>query len=163
MTQSESFAKQYGIMCEWMNGIVDAFSEEDFRISASPGKNHALWILCHMIASDDDFSLYLGRGGLLYPEYAEQFTTGKPLIPFEECPTPSDAKSALRQVIHKNIKIYDSLDDSELDEPHSMLKEGDEDFFGSKRRVIIYWQYHQIYHTGQLAMLLGTTGRRVYG
>lgn len=114
MNTTNFISAQYDMVSEWMMGVIREFSDEEFRLEISPGKNHALWILCHLVASDDDFSLYMGKGELLYPEYAELFSQGKKLIIYEQCPSPKDAKNAMESVIEKNRAIYSSLKIEEL-------------------------------------------------
>ncbi|MBK8383673.1 MAG: DinB family protein [Ignavibacteria bacterium] len=42
-------------MTEWINWLLKDLTDEDLRTELSPGKNHGIWILGHLIASDDDF------------------------------------------------------------------------------------------------------------
>lgn len=163
MTSAGNFAVQYELVTEWLSGIVGGYSDSDFSLSLAPGKNHALWILGHLVTSDDDLSLFLGKGELLFPEYTKVFSQGCKLIPPEECPQPAELKNALQNVIEKNRKIYSGLTEDELDTPHSMLKEGEDDYFKTKRRVLISWQLHTVYHTGQLGAIISAAGKRVYG
>lgn len=163
MNTTKFISSQYDMVSEWMMGIIREFSDEEFRLEISPGKNHALWIMCHLAASEDDFSLYIGKGELLYPEYAELFSQGKKLIPIEQCPSPKDVKHAIESLIEKNKAIYSSLRIEELNEPHSLVKDIEADYFKTKARVITAWQLHQVYHTGQLASILSGAGKIVYG
>jgi uncharacterized damage-inducible protein DinB len=151
------------MVTEWMFGIINGFSDEDLKLSPSPGKNHAQWILGHLVASDDDLSVFLGKGELLFPEYAELFSQGRKLIPPELCPPASEMRIALTKVTEKNKAIFASLRDEELDEPHALMKDPENDYFKTKRRVIMAWHLHQIYHTGQLALILSIAGKNIYG
>lgn len=160
---AERFAAQYDFALEWLHGILSAYSDDDMKFSLAPGKNHALWILGHLIASEDDFPLYLGRGDLMFPELSEIFSQGKPLRAFEECPPPHELREALGKVVERNKAVYAGLEDSELDEPHALAREGEPDYFGTKVRVIMAWQLHMIYHTGQLGAILSMAGKKVYG
>jgi len=36
-------------------------------------KNHGVWILGHLIASEDDLSEYLGKGPMAFPNYQTLF------------------------------------------------------------------------------------------
>ena len=163
MNTTNFISAQYDMVTDWMMGIISEFSDEEFRLEISPGKNHALWILCHLVTSDDDFSLYMGKSELLYPEYAELFSQGRKLLPFEQCPSPKDVRNALEKVIEKNKLVYSSLRDKELNEPHALMNDPENDFFKTKARVIMAWQLHQVYHTGQLASILSAAGKKVYG
>jgi uncharacterized damage-inducible protein DinB len=163
MNTTKFISAQYDMVTDWMMGIINNFTDDELKLEIAPGKNYALWIVCHLVASDDDFSMFMGRGGLLYPEYAELFSQGKKLIPFEQCPSPKDVRNALEKVIEKNKLVYSSLNDEELNEPHALMNDPENDFFKTKARVIMAWQLHQVYHTGQLASILSAAGKRVYG
>ena len=66
-------------------------------------------------------------------------------------------------MISENAGIYEELKDSDLAEPHSLVKEDAEDYFGTRRRVIMAWQLRLVYYAGQLGLLLGLTDKTVYG
>ncbi len=163
MNTTKFISAQYDMVIEWMTGIVEAFSDDDFRLELAPGKNHALWILGHLVTSDDDLSVYLGKGELLFPAYSEVFSQGKKLIPFEQCPPPQELKEALRKVFEKNKAIFASLSSEELSEPHALIGDQENDYFKTKGRVVSAWHLHQLYHTGQLGAILSLAGKKVYG
>ncbi|CAF4558242.1 unnamed protein product [Rotaria sp. Silwood1] len=73
---SKYLAQQYEAMVEWVNGTVNSLSDEDLKMEVSLGKNHGIWLLGHLVVADDDFSLYMGKGELLYPEIYETFGYG---------------------------------------------------------------------------------------
>ena len=147
------------MMVGWVNETMSGFADEDFYTELSPGKNHGVWILGHLIVSDDDFSLYMGKGGLLYPEYSEVFGQGSKIKPVEDYPSVKKLKGLWANVCKKNMAIYSSLKDSEFDEPHALVEDPEKDFFKTKERVIYAWQLHQMYHTGQLGVLLSRAGK----
>ena len=113
---SEKFYEQYVMMYEWVNLYLNALSERDIKQELSPGKNHGVWILGHLIVSDDDFSLYMDKGDLLFPEYREIFAQGSKLLKPEQYPADSLMREQWKQVIKKNKIIYESLNDNEFNE-----------------------------------------------
>lgn len=153
------FLQQYEMLIGWINGSLNALSDDELRQEILPGKNHGIWLLGHLIASDDDFSVYLGKGELIYPEYQDMFAQGSKLLPPQKYPDTYILRNHWKEVCIKNIMIYQGLKDSELDEKHEMVKDFERDFFKTKMRVIIYWQLHQAYHAGQLGILVSKAGK----
>ncbi len=159
---SKKYLQQYELMVGWINETLSGLSDEDFKTELSPGKNHGVWILGHLIVSDDDFSLYMGKGDLLYPELAEVFGQGSKIQSPENYPSVGDLKARWDRVYLKNKKIYSELIDSEFDEAHALVKDPESDFFKTKGRVIMAWQLHQMYHNGQLGVILSKKGKSKY-
>jgi hypothetical protein len=147
-------------MASWVNVYLKNLTDEELTHEILPGKNHGVWMLGHLIASDDDLSLYLGKGPRLYPEYEGVFTQGSRLKPAGEYPAPSVLREQWYNVVEKNKKIYSELKDEELLQPHEMLKGkiGD-DYFKTKGNVAINWLLHQLYVTGQLSVLRLACGK----
>lgn len=159
---SKQFQRQYNMMLDWVNGHIDTLKDDEFKIELSPGKNHGVWLLGHLVASEDDFSLYMGKGGLFFPEITEMFGQKSKLMPVENYPSVSELKNYWKQVTEKNQKIYSTLTDKELSEPHMLVKDYDTDYFKTKERVIMAWQLHQLYHTGQLGIIVSKAGKSKY-
>ncbi len=158
----QQYLKQYRMMLEWVDGQLNALSDEEYNLELSPGKNTGIWILGHLVVSDDDFSVFLGKGELLFPEYTEVFGQGSKLQKAEIYPSVSKLKEAWKKVSEKNLEIYSGLTDKELNEPHSMVKNYETDYFKTKDKVIMAWHLHQAYHAGQIAILVSRVGKNKY-
>jgi uncharacterized damage-inducible protein DinB len=156
------FYQQYLMMTEWVGIYIKALSDEDFKMEVSPGSNHGIWIFGHLISSDDEFSVFMGKGDLLFPNYPELFGQGSKLQPLKSYPEVSELRQQWNDVIEKNKKIYEILKDEEFEQPHNNLVEGKEDFFKTKARVIMAWHLHQMYHTGQLGLLAAKAGKKLF-
>lgn len=159
---SSRLLRQYEMLTGWINGSLNVLSDEELKIEIIPGKNHGIWILGHLIVSDDDLSLFLGKGELLFPEYQEIFGQGSSIRPAGEYPEASLLRKQWKDVYEKCIKIYRELKDSEVDEPHNLIKDIEEDYFKTKFGVIVSWQIHQAYHAGQLGLLVSKAGKSKY-
>lgn len=146
----------------WINDSLNSLSDEDLKLELSEGKNHGIWILGHLIASDDDLSEFLGKGGMLFPEYQEMFGQRSKLMPPENYPDAVLLRKHWDEVSKKNLKIYSELKDKELDEHHALINDIERDYFKTKARVIMAWLIHQAYHEGQLAMLVSKAGKSKY-
>ncbi len=159
---SKQFHRQYDMMLDWVNVNINSLSDEEFKMELSPGKNHGVWLLGHLIVCDDDFSLFMGKGDLLIPEISEIFRQNSKLMPVENYPSVSKLKEYWKQVTDKNQKIYSELTDKELTDRHAMVKDYDTDYFKTKERVIMAWQLHQLYHAGQLGVIVSKAGKSKY-
>jgi hypothetical protein len=159
--RAKLFHEQYNFMLAWVNMYLDELTDEELRSDIIPGKNHGVWILGHLVASDDTLSEYLGYGPTLFPE-SQVYSQGNTLLPVDECKSPSVLRGEWKKVCEKNESIYQTLTDAELDQPHAMLQGNPaEDYFKTKQGVIINWSLHQVHHAGQLALLLAKFGRRL--
>lgn len=159
---SKYLAAQYDSMVNWVNGNIDPLTDDELKMELSPGKNHGIWILGHLIVSDDDFSLYMGKGDLLFPEYYEIFGAKSKLQPVESYAPASLLRKQWKEVIEKNKKIYAELTDEELKLPHAKVDEFENDFFKTKENIAKFWQLHQMYHAGQLSILVSRAGKAAY-
>lgn len=159
---SKYLAQQYDAMADWVSGSINALSDEDLKMELSPGKNHGVWLLGHLVVCDDDFSLYMGTGPLLYPEYYETFGSGSKIQPVENYPPAAELREYWKKIVEKNKKIYAELTDAELKELHSNMKDPEKDFFKTKERICIFWQLHEMYHAGQLGVLASRAGKSMY-
>jgi len=158
---AKKFYQQYLTMIEWVNIYVDMLTDEEYEMELSSGKNHGVWILGHMITSDDDFSYYMGKGNYLFPEYQELFGQASKLRPVKDYPSVSILKEQWKSVCEKNKKIYESLSDYEFEEVPENMTDEMKNYFLSKGKVVMAWQLHQMCHAGQLGILVSRTGRKM--
>jgi hypothetical protein len=159
---SHYFLQQWRVMAGWTSGTINALNDEDLREELSPGKNHGVWILGHLIESEDELSVFLGKEPFLFPEYETLFGQGSKLLPVGDYPSAVILREQWKAVLAKNERILSQMTDAEWDEPHARLKEGEDDFFKTKGRCIGIWNLHQNYHNGQLASLLARAGKSKY-
>ena len=152
--QTKVYQDMFQTMINWVNNYLNQLSDDDLENMIYDEGNSGKWILAHLIACDDDLALYLGKGDLLYPEHYENFKSGaKPEI--VEYPSTSELRKMWDAVCARNLEIYSSLTDKDLDQPHALIEGNpEEDYFKTKRRVLNNWMNHQVYHAGQLGMLL---------
>jgi len=156
----EILFQQWQIMANWISGNIKTLSDEDLKKSYAEGKNHGVWILGHLIESEDELSKFVGKGDLLYSEYEELFGQGSQLLPVDCYPPVSQLREQWKKVLDKNKEMYMGMVDSELDEPHCMQSDSQlNNFFKTKGRCLMIWILHQMYHTGQLAILISLSGK----
>ena len=141
-------------MVWWVNFYLDPLSDEDFKRKYCKGKNHGIWLLGHLIAAEDDFATYMGKGDFLFPEYQKIFANKSKVLSLEKYPLAAQLRKEWKSVCERNEKIYQNLQDIELDEAHALLKgKIEDDWFKTKEGIIVNWIAHQLHHSGHLALL----------
>lgn len=157
---SKKFHEQWKMMTGWLTANIEKLSDDDLKQSILPGKNHGVWILGHLIESEDELSKVLGKAPMLFPEYEQMFGQGSKLEPVDFYPSIDTLKKQWKEVVAKNDKALSKMTDAEWDEPHATVAEfGENDFFKTKGRTIMIWNLHQEYHNGQLSVLVMLAGK----
>ena len=93
-------------MVSWVNMYLKNLDDEDLKMEITPNGNHGVWILGHLIASDDDLSEYLGKGSILFPAYQHLFKQQSQLQAVEKYPSIDILRNHWIQVCEKNKEIY---------------------------------------------------------
>ncbi|MDK9699700.1 MAG: DinB family protein [bacterium] len=150
---TKRFADHYKNMVDWVNWQIDDLSEAEMQQTVAPGTNHGIWLLGHLIVSDDDLGAYLGIGEKQYPDLFPVYGQGSKCKPPSSYHSLSELKAMWKAVSDRNIDMLSQFSDDELDKPHAQVKDPDRDFFKTKFRVISFWILHQQYHAGQLGLL----------
>jgi len=148
-------------MVSWVNMYLNGLDNEDLKMELMPNGNHGVWILGHLIASEDDLSEYLGKGAMLFPLYQDIFKQGNKVQAVEKYPAIDVLRNCWKQVVDKNNDIYLKITDVELSEPHQKIKgKIEEDYFKTKEGCLKNWILHQMHHAGQLSVLRTISGKK---
>lgn len=148
-------------MVGWVNMYLNGLDNEDLKMELTPNGNHGVWILGHLIASEDDLSEYLGKGVMLFPDYQNMFKQKSQVQEVGKYPAIDLLRDHWQQVCNKNKDIYLKLTDSELTEAHEKIDGNiEDDFFKTKEGCIKNWILHQMHHAGQLAVLRTKCGKK---
>ncbi len=158
---SQFLLKQFIETTDWVNMYIDPLTDDELKMEFAPGKSHGVWILGHLIKYEDDFSVYMGKGSLLYPEYDELFRTGSKLQSVENYPSIPLLRKQWKEVIEKSKMIYSQLSDEELKDAHGKIEDPEKDFFKTKERVAMFWHLHAMYHAGQFSAIIAKAGKAV--
>ncbi len=150
---TKAFAEHYKNMTDWVNWQVEDLSDEELKQAPAPNLNHGVWLLGHLVVSDDDLGVMLGKGNRLFPELFPTFGMNSPCLDPNSYPPASELKKLWKQVYERNIQLLTDLSDEELEEPHARVKDPETDFFKTKKKVVSFWILHQQYHAGQLGLL----------
>ncbi|HRI26711.1 MAG TPA: DinB family protein [Chitinophagales bacterium] len=150
-----AFYDQWRIVVSWVNGTLNILTNEQLCLPIAPGKNHGIWILGHLIESEDELGVYLGKSDWLFPQYETLFGQGSTLLPTHHYPTPDVLRRQWKEVCARNDQILTHFTNAEWHEPHTRIGNGNplDDFFKTKGRCIAIWNIHQAYHAAQLALI----------
>lgn len=128
-----------------ISNIINRLSDEDLNKDIAPGRNSGLYLLGHLIASNDLLMPLLGFGNKMFPEYEKIFLC-----------TPDKCIAKLPQASDLRAHWF-ALNDELRISFFNMKK--DQAGFGpllsnDKFSMLLYVINHQCYHLGQLSFLL---------
>ena len=157
------FYEQWKDAAGWTTKYLNWLNDEELAFEVAPGRNHGIWILGHLIQSEDDLARYLGRGDCQFPEYEKLFSMKSKLLPISEYPPAAVLREHWLTALKRNDAILQTMTDEEWDQPHSFMNStSEDDFYGTKGSCIFHWTMHMMYHNGQLAILLANCGKAKY-
>lgn len=149
--EGEAKTEAHFIFLAWLlqnrkiSDLINRLTEEDLKKDVAPGRNSGLYLLGHLIASNDLLMPLFGFGEKMYPEYEKIF-----LCTPDKCaqnfPAVDEVKSnwfSLNEVLKINFNAMDEkqwIIDSDLDT--------------QRINMLLSIVNHQCYHLGQLAFLL---------
>ncbi len=155
---TEQIIKQ--VLASWASRntvVTDFFNQyrdEDYLAEVAPGRNRAIYLLGHLISSNDGMLPLFGLGNRLFPKL-EVFSTS-PDKSFEMSLTIGDLKKQWETLNTTLTAHFNKLSSEEWMERHMSVSE--EDFLKEPQRnklnVLIGRTNHQSYHAGQLNLLM---------
>ncbi|MHC0443448.1 DinB family protein [Flavobacterium sp. 3-210] len=148
---SEAKTEGHFIFLAWLlqnrkiSDLINKLTEEDLKKDVAPGRNSGLYLLGHLIASNDLLMPLFGFGEKMYPEYEKIF-----LCTPDKCsqnfPPVDEVKShwfSLNEVLKLNFNA--------MYEKQWII---DSDLATQRINMLLSVVNHQCYHLGQLAFLL---------
>ena len=140
------------------NKTIDTFFskyENEFYLNVvAPGRNRAIYLLGHLIATNDWLLEVLGIGERLYPQLDEIFIS-HPDNPATEMPSIEELKDHWEKLNLALASAFNNMETTEWFEPHTRVSQ--EDFAlnpsRNKLNVLMSRVIHEGYHAGQLALL----------
>ncbi|OKS88113.1 DinB family protein [Mucilaginibacter polytrichastri] len=139
------------------NKAIDTFlnqhPDEVYLQEVAPGRNRAVYVLAHLIATNDGLLPLFGFGEKLFPEIAPLATEGESAVDFE-----LSFKDLKKQWESLNLfleKRFRELTPEEWLGKHNSVSDADFllDPQRNKLNVLINRASHQNYHRGQLIFL----------
>lgn len=155
--KSQLIYEQWKIAVGWTTKTINKITDDQFLMEISPGKNTGIWVLGHLIHTEDKLSEYLGKGDIIFPFLMKYFASGTKPISADYYPPIPDLRELWEKVILKNDKIISQVYDKEWEEPHKLINNPDSLPFETKGGCLYRWALHQMYHNWQLVMLASET------
>jgi len=134
--------------------LLESLSDEQLKKEIAPGKNTGIYLLGHLVATNDALLPLFGLGDKLYPELQSLFQTtpDKSGLPF---PSIIELKKYWKEINEKLIQNFNEFTASDWLGKHTAVSE--EDFIKephrNKMNVLISRSIHEGYHLGQLILL----------
>jgi hypothetical protein len=148
------------ILLNWhqqTKAIVDYFAkhaETDYQAPVAPNRNKAIYLLGHLIASNDDLLPLLGFGDRLYPELDGYFTPNTEWN-YDSFPSLPELQQKWAQLLDSLNQHIEKLQAQEWLERHTRVSQEDfeTDPMRNKLNVLIGRTMHIRYHLGQLNLI----------
>jgi uncharacterized damage-inducible protein DinB len=138
-----------------VTNFFQKYEDAAYQNEVSPGRNRAIYLLGHLISSNDGILPLLGISERLYPELNEKFSLN-PDRAFTDLPTLAKLKQYWETVTQNLTEAFTNIQPHEWLEKHTAVSR--EDFLlnpnRNKLNILISRTTHQSYHLGQLAFLV---------
>lgn len=137
-----------------INNIFSKHADEVYMNEAAPGRNRGIYLLGHLIATNDGMLPLFGLGDRLFPELEAIFITA-PDKTVAELPSLAELKDKWAILNTALAGHFDEMNEHEWLSRHTKVSA--EDFAAepmrNKLNVLMGRTAHQSYHAGQLAFL----------
>jgi uncharacterized protein len=145
-----------------LNKLLPDLSDEKLLEEVSNGKNRGIYLLGHLVASNDSIRPLLNLGEKLYPNLESIFISS-PDKSGQIIPTAFQIKEMWEKVSDTTLEEIKKLSEEEWFEKHNAVSE--KDFIKEPNRnkisIILSRTIHQAYHTGQIALLIKKENSKV--
>jgi hypothetical protein len=137
-----------------VTNFFNKYSEADYLGEVAPGRNRAIYLLGHLIATNDGLLPLFGLGERLFPELEAPFST-QPDRSVETLPSLDTLKKQWETVNTRLTQHFNALSVSDWLSRHAAVSEADfaAEPHRNKLNVLISRTNHQSYHLGQLNLL----------
>ena len=131
----------------------DAKSDEALEQQIAPNKNRLIYLLGHLVASNDSMITLFGIGERLYPQYEEIFSRN----PDKAFPTPpvAELRKAWKDVHEALSRSFNSMTVDQWLSKHTAMTDEDlaKEPTRNKLSVMISRTNHVAYHLGQIILV----------
>lgn len=138
-----------------IENFFSKYDDEIYLQPVAPERNRAIYILGHLVSSNDGILELFGFGKRLYPKLEEYFAY-YPDGAFEDIPSIDELRQYWRTVNATLSEFFAALEPEEWLQRHTKVSE--EDFakepHRNKLNVLLGRTAHTSYHSGQLIFLV---------
>jgi len=143
---------------------VQDLTDAEMAFQPRPGLNNALWLLGHIVTSEDGLILRWCAGDSAMPEeYRKLFFMGTtPQSDPSAYPGKDEILEVLAQVHTRALEVVSAISPGELDEQpmgYEEMPEGARELFWCKGACIYGHARHEAVHAGQITMLRRLMGK----
>lgn len=135
-------------------GTFESLTDEQLMQEVAPGRNRAVYLMGHLIATHDALLTLLRLGGRLHPELDEIFITHPDNVN-TKMPGAQELRQYWQEVHNKLAEHFKALTPAQWLERHNAMT--DEDWVKEPHRnrmsVLIGRTNHIAYHLGQLVLI----------
>ena len=128
-----------------ISDLIHKLTDEDLKKDVALGRNSGIYLLGHLIASNDLLMPLFGFGEKMYPEYEKIFLCC-PDKYAQNFPTVKEVKSHWFALNEQLILKFSAINEKQW------ITEGEKSYH--KLKTILTIVNHQCYHLGQLNFLL---------
>ncbi len=130
------------------HSALEGITREDLLRRPHDGSNPLIWVAGHAMTSRASLTRIVGER--IENQWSETFARGATVDDAVSYPEASEIISLWDAVTEKLMPRLESLTDEELSKPTSFpVPTGDK----TKRGAIVFLNYHETYHIGQMAYL----------
>jgi hypothetical protein len=134
--------------------LVNSLTDEQLKNETAPGRNSGVYLLGHLVASNEGILTLLGAGEKLYPQLENPFLKSADKSG-HEFPSIEELKKYWNDVSGRLLKVFNETKPEDWVTRHTAVSE--EDFakepHRNKLNILISRMNHVAYHLGQLAYL----------
>jgi uncharacterized damage-inducible protein DinB len=137
--------------------MVEGIPPDKLTHQPVPGAHHALWILGHLVCTDDYFSTTLGqRESVIDEKWNELFGMGsKPSDDASAYPSLEEIKTRLDEARQGMLETFQSMDEQKL---LSRTPEEWGEFAPTYASAMASVAFHEGFHAGQLSAVRRSLG-----
>jgi len=137
-----------------VTSFINKYEDSVYVKEVAAGRNRAIYIVGHLIASSDNLLPMLGLGEPLFPSYPELFSKN-PDKTFADLPSIAELRSSWETINNTLAAHFNNMPIADWLSRHTRVSE--EDFaldpLRNKLNVLISRTIHEGYHLGQLILL----------
>jgi DinB superfamily len=137
-----------------VTSFINKYEDSVYLKEVAAGRNRAVYIFGHLIASSDNLLPMFGLGESLFPAFPELFAKN-PDRTFADLPTIAELRQAWETINNTLTEHFNNMSIADWLSRHSRVSE--EDFaldpLRNKLNVLISRTIHEGYHLGQLILL----------
>ena len=139
---------------------LDQIQDSPLTFPTAKGGCHPLWIAGHLALIEGMTHQLIAGGENPAADWAPLFAPDtKPTADASQYPAFAEVRARYVALRQKNLQLFDSLTEADLDKPTTNPPKGLEEHFSTYGKAFLTLAMHQMMHRGQLADAIRSAGR----